>query len=149
MKTIVAALAVIGLMAAGPVSAQTKPKAAPAKAASSYKAPRGPDGRHPDLNGVWQVMNSANWDIEPHAELLSSSLQRHRDHGGDRERQDDDEVPVGLEILAVPFEHARHHDEDRHEQHEETEPAEPSFPAHEAPECPYPDRLCTISSPHR
>ena len=22
---------------------------------------------HPDLNGVWQVMNTANWDIEPHA----------------------------------------------------------------------------------
>lgn len=22
--------------------------------------------RHPDLNGVWQVMNTANWDIEPH-----------------------------------------------------------------------------------
>ena len=22
---------------------------------------------HPDLNGVWQAMNTANWDIEPHA----------------------------------------------------------------------------------
>jgi hypothetical protein len=48
-------------------------QAAPAKAtaakasASSYRAPRGPDGKHPDLNGVWQAMNSANWDIEPHA----------------------------------------------------------------------------------
>jgi hypothetical protein len=23
--------------------------------------------RHPDLNGLWQVLNTANWDIEPHA----------------------------------------------------------------------------------
>ena len=35
-------------------------------AAASYRAPRGPDGKHPDLNGVWQVLNTANWDIEPH-----------------------------------------------------------------------------------
>jgi hypothetical protein len=32
---------------------------------AAYKAPRGPGG-HPDLNGVWQVLNTANWDIEPH-----------------------------------------------------------------------------------
>ena len=24
-------------------------------------------GTHPDLNGVWRVGNSANWDLEPHA----------------------------------------------------------------------------------
>jgi hypothetical protein len=63
MIRILAALAVVGLMAAGPVQAQTKPRAA----AVTYKAPRGPDGKHPDLNGVWQAMNSAGWDIEPHA----------------------------------------------------------------------------------
>jgi hypothetical protein len=39
---------------------------APAKGGSSYKAPHGPDG-HPDLNGIWQAMNTANWDIEPHS----------------------------------------------------------------------------------
>lgn len=33
--------------------------------AAEYVAPRGPGGK-PDLNGVWQVMNSANFDIEPH-----------------------------------------------------------------------------------
>jgi hypothetical protein len=64
MKSIVAALAVVGLAAAAPMAAQAQPKA---KAAAAYKAPRGPDGKHPDLNGVWQAMNSANWDIEPHA----------------------------------------------------------------------------------
>jgi hypothetical protein len=37
-----------------------------AVAEASYRAPRGPGGK-PDLNGVWQVLNSANYDIEPHA----------------------------------------------------------------------------------
>ncbi len=63
MKSIVTALAVAGLLAGAPVAAQAQGKA---KAAATYKAPRGPDGKHPDLNGVWQVMNTAGWDIEPH-----------------------------------------------------------------------------------
>src|SRR5262245_57481671 len=37
-----------------------------AAAPARYVAPRGPGG-HPDLNGVWQVLNTAGWDIEPHA----------------------------------------------------------------------------------
>ena len=41
--------------------------------AKPYKAPRGPDGKHPDLNGIWQAMNEANWDIERH--LAKASLQ--------------------------------------------------------------------------
>ena len=58
-----AALAMAGLVLGGQVAeAQTRARPAPA-----YKAPRGPDKIHPDLNGVWQVMNTANWDIEPHA----------------------------------------------------------------------------------
>jgi hypothetical protein len=32
----------------------------------AYKAPRLSDG-HPNLNGIWQTMNSANWDLEAHA----------------------------------------------------------------------------------
>ena len=32
---------------------------------TSYTAPRTADGR-PDLNGVWQVLNTANYDIEAH-----------------------------------------------------------------------------------
>ena len=34
--------------------------------APSYKAPRTADGR-PDLNGIWQTLNSANWDIQEHS----------------------------------------------------------------------------------
>jgi hypothetical protein len=32
----------------------------------AYKAPRTADG-HPNLNGIWQAMNTANWDLEAHA----------------------------------------------------------------------------------
>jgi len=33
---------------------------------SAYTAPRTTEGR-PDLNGIWQVLNTANWDIQGHA----------------------------------------------------------------------------------
>jgi hypothetical protein len=33
--------------------------------APSYRAPRAPDG-HPDFNGVWQALNTANFDIQTH-----------------------------------------------------------------------------------
>jgi hypothetical protein len=32
---------------------------------SSYTGPRTTD-RKPDLNGIWQAMNTANWDLSPH-----------------------------------------------------------------------------------
>jgi hypothetical protein len=32
----------------------------------AYRAPRTADGK-PDLNGVWQALNTANWDIQDHA----------------------------------------------------------------------------------
>jgi hypothetical protein len=32
---------------------------------AAYRAPRAADG-HPDLNGIWQAMNEANFDIEMH-----------------------------------------------------------------------------------
>src|SRR5436190_20719191 len=31
-----------------------------------YRAPRGPDGK-PNLNGIWQALNEADWDIEGHS----------------------------------------------------------------------------------
>jgi len=39
--------------------------AAPA-GAQSRDVPRTPDGR-PDMNGMWQALGNAHWDIEPHA----------------------------------------------------------------------------------
>src|SRR5215470_18134887 len=34
-------------------------------AQTPYRAPRTPDGK-PDLNGIWQVLNEANYDLELH-----------------------------------------------------------------------------------
>ena len=31
----------------------------------AYRAPRTPDGK-PNLNGIWQALNEANWDVEAH-----------------------------------------------------------------------------------
>ncbi len=45
-----------------------------AKASGAYHAPRGPDG-HPDLNGVWQVLNTANFDIQPHMARAAMALR--------------------------------------------------------------------------
>ncbi|OHB30313.1 MAG: hypothetical protein A2790_05765 [Phenylobacterium sp. RIFCSPHIGHO2_01_FULL_69_31] len=72
MNRFVAALAVIGLAVTAPAAAHAQGKS---KAAAVYKAPRGPDGKHPDLNGVWQAMNSAGWDIEPHAARAALQLR--------------------------------------------------------------------------
>jgi hypothetical protein len=33
---------------------------------AAYRAPRTADGK-PNLNGIWQAMNSANWDIQAHS----------------------------------------------------------------------------------
>jgi hypothetical protein len=33
---------------------------------SAYRGARTPDGK-PDLNGIWQSMNTANWDIQAHS----------------------------------------------------------------------------------
>src|SRR5580704_1843554 len=46
---------VILSLASIPASAQTP----------GYKAPRMADGK-PDLNGIWQTMNAANWDLQAH-----------------------------------------------------------------------------------
>jgi hypothetical protein len=40
--------------------------AAIAPAQTRYAGPRTPDGK-PDLNGIWQSLNTANWDLLPHA----------------------------------------------------------------------------------
>jgi hypothetical protein len=37
----------------------------PGSGQTVYKGPRTPDGK-PNLNGLWQVMNTANWDLQTH-----------------------------------------------------------------------------------
>jgi hypothetical protein len=53
-KFVLGTLAAAALLA--PANAQNQP----------YKAPRSSDG-HPNLNGIWQAMNSANWNLEGHS----------------------------------------------------------------------------------
>jgi hypothetical protein len=45
------------------------------QATPAYRAPRAADG-HPDLNGIWQAMNEANYDIQAH--MAKPALQVRR-----------------------------------------------------------------------
>ena len=69
-RSLIATIAAVSLaagvsMAQAPQAPAARPAARPA-AAPAYRAPRTADGR-PNLNGIWQAMNTANWDIEPHS----------------------------------------------------------------------------------
>ena len=58
MRILAAGLAIAGLLfSVGSIRAQQQ--------AQNYRAPRTKDGK-PDLNGIWQAINTANWDIEGH-----------------------------------------------------------------------------------
>ena len=48
--------------------------------AADYVAERGPGGEHPNLNGIWQVLNSANYDLELHLARPAMAL-REGPHG--------------------------------------------------------------------
>ena len=48
---------------------------APPPTEEAWKAARGPGGVNPDLNGVWQALNEANWDIERHMARSSVELR--------------------------------------------------------------------------
>jgi hypothetical protein len=65
---------ILALVAGGSVVLLTQSFAAPA--APAHKTPAGAIervGGHPNFSGVWSVMNTANWDIEPH--LASAALE--------------------------------------------------------------------------
>src|SRR5262249_26968632 len=53
----------VTMAAGGSVWFMQRPAVAQTRA---YRAPRTPDGK-PNLNGVWQALNSANWDLSDHA----------------------------------------------------------------------------------
>jgi hypothetical protein len=42
--------------------------------AQAYRAPRAPDGK-PDLNGIWQALNEANYDLEGHMARPAMALR--------------------------------------------------------------------------
>src|SRR6187402_181219 len=64
----IAVIASLGIVIAAMAGQQT-----PVPAAAAYRAPRTKDGK-PDLSGIWQAMNNANWDIAPH-EATRASLK--------------------------------------------------------------------------
>jgi hypothetical protein len=53
-----AVLAVFSLLLVRPAAGQQAP---------TYRAPRFIGTQNPDLNGTWQALNTARWDVEPHA----------------------------------------------------------------------------------
>src|SRR6185436_895193 len=69
-------LLTIGLTAPGaqrgatspPARGTTAPPARGTQAASAYKGPRTLDGK-PNLNGIWQVISTAHWNLEPHSAI--------------------------------------------------------------------------------
>ena len=66
MRRTLGVLAVVVLAGAVSVTGQQAPRAA---APPAYRAPRTPDN-HPDLQGIWQVLNSAEVDLLDHAASL-------------------------------------------------------------------------------
>ncbi len=62
--------AVLALRMAGAAAEDERP--ANERAGDEYVAPR---GVHPDLNGIWQALNEANYDIELHMARASMQLR--------------------------------------------------------------------------
>ena len=56
------------------VFAATMVIGAVALAQQAYLAPRGADGK-PDLNGIWQALNEANYDLEAHVARSAMALR--------------------------------------------------------------------------
>ena len=84
----------IGFLWAG-VPALLALAALPAAAQAPYRAPRAGDG-HPNLNGIWQALNTAEWDLQGHA----ASMGRVAVLGAE------DAVPPGLGVVEgdeIPY----------------------------------------------
>src|SRR5712692_4837831 len=58
-------IAIVAAAAVAVLSLVVRPTAGQAPAA--YRAPRLVGTTNPDLNGLWQTFNSANWDLQDHS----------------------------------------------------------------------------------
>lgn len=97
-KISVAAAAAVCVLGAGVVSADAVAAPKGRMAMSSYKPARLADG-HPDLNGVYSVVNAAGWDIEAHA--ARPALQLRNGPGGPNTVPAKELVPLGA-VGSVP-----------------------------------------------
>ena len=43
--------------------------------AQAYRAPRAPGTQNPDMNGIWQALGTAHYDIEPHVAKAALALR--------------------------------------------------------------------------
>ncbi len=73
LKQLLIATVTSTLTVAGVTAAEAPSKAPSKPAAAASKFPRLPNGK-PDLNGIWQAMNTANYDLEPHAARAALAL---------------------------------------------------------------------------
>ncbi len=73
MKKLVSVVALAAALGACTTTAAAPAVETAAATPAAWKAKRGPDGVHPDLNGVWKVMNTANYNVEAHP--AQSALQ--------------------------------------------------------------------------
>src|SRR2546430_17594173 len=64
-------IAIEGVLLAGVVLAIAAPLCGQS---ATYRAPRAEGGK-PDLNGVWQVLNEANYDLEGHSARPAMALR--------------------------------------------------------------------------
>ena len=86
------ATAAIALSACATTNAQTST----APAAQTAQTAR--IGGHPDINGVWQVMNTANWNLEPHSAAPNPVADRQVGATG--------AIPAGLGVIdggEIPY----------------------------------------------
>ena len=65
-KCAAAAAAVLMVTQGAALAADAPAKASKAKATHAGSVSLATLGGHPNLNGVWQVMNTADWDLRPH-----------------------------------------------------------------------------------
>lgn len=97
LAALITALTVAGIaLAFSDVSAQAQ--------AGRYSGPRTSDGK-PDLNGIWQVMNSANWDLEAHSAEEGVPAGMSVVEGGDIPY-----TPAGLAKKKANYEKRKTHD---------------------------------------
>jgi hypothetical protein len=68
----IAALGLATMVVASAGEGQAAARPGPA----AYRAPRGADGVHPDLTGVWQAMNTAEWNVESHAAAAALQMRQ-------------------------------------------------------------------------
>ena len=74
MRKTVSAVIIAIVAAAGGVLVATWATPLAGQTPAAYRAPRTSDGK-PDLNGIWQALNEANYDLEMHMARPAMALR--------------------------------------------------------------------------